>query len=56
MTKLELPNIPWVGGFFKPANSYSDCEAEKSSNKEFETEETDSDSFTMKTQNIGSRN
>eukprot|EP00092_Neocalanus_flemingeri_P096400 GFUD01122713.1.p1 GENE.GFUD01122713.1~~GFUD01122713.1.p1 ORF type:complete len:450 (-),score=102.25 GFUD01122713.1:108-1271(-) len=49
MPKLEMPTIPWVGGFFKAGNSDSDCEAEKGSNKGFETEETDCDSFTMKT-------
>jgi len=44
MPRLEMPSIPFVGGFFRSANLYSD-EAEKNSNKGFET---DSDSFTMK--------
>ena len=42
-----MPNIPWVGGFFKPGSSYPDCDREKNSNKGFDTEGTDCDSFTM---------
>ena len=55
MTKLELPSVPWVGGFFKAGSSYPDLDTEKNSNKGFETEEPYCDSFTMTPPNIDNR-
>jgi len=55
LTKLEMPSVPWVGGFLKGGSAYPDLEAEKNSNKGFETEETDFDTFTMTPPNIENR-